>query len=119
MGEQGRQVPDNEPPDVLVIDDQRTFRFPAVYARTAEEGMVRLVERRWREVWLDHNLGRGLTIGPVLHLLVDAAGNGNPLPIGVICIHTSDPDEGDAMVATLAPPYRVRRVVAHSFLASP
>lgn len=31
--------------DVLVIDDQRTFRFPAVYARTAAEGLSRLADQ--------------------------------------------------------------------------
>jgi hypothetical protein len=105
-------------PDVLVIDDQRTFRFPAVYARTAAEGMSWLAEHEWREVWLDHNLGTGLTIEPVLRLLEERATIGRPFPIGLICVHTSDPAEGDTMVAALTPWYRVRRVVAHSFLAS-
>jgi Cyclic-phosphate processing Receiver domain len=105
-------------PDVLVIDDQRTFRFPAVYARTAAEGMSRLAEREWREVWLDYNLGTGLTIDPVLRLLEERATRGRPIPIGVICVHTSGPAEGDAMIAALTPWYRVRRVVAHSFRAS-
>jgi len=106
-----------EQPDVLVIDDQRTFRFPAVYARTAAEGMSRLAEHEWREVWLDYNLGTGLTIEPVLRLLEERATRGRPLPIGVICVHTSGPAEGDAMIAALTPWYRVRRVVAHSFRA--
>ncbi len=104
--------------DVLVIDDQRTFRFPAEYARTAAEGMSRLAEQEWREVWLDHNLGPGLTIEPVMRLLEERATRGQPLPIGLICVHTSGPAEGDAMVAALAPWYRVRRVVAHAFRAS-
>lgn len=105
-------------PDVLVIDDQRTFRFPAVYARTAAEGMLRLAEHEWREVWLDYNLGTGLTIEPVLRLLEERATHGRPLPIGVICVHTSGAAEGDAMVAALTPWYRIRRVVAHSFRPS-
>lgn len=105
-------------PDVLVIDDQRTFRFPAVYARTAADGMSRLDEQPWREVWLDYNLGPGMTIEPVMQLLEERATRGQPLPIGVICVHTSGPVEGDAMVAALAPWYPVRRVVAHSFRAT-
>jgi hypothetical protein len=40
---------------------------------------------------------------------------GSPFPVGLICLHTSGPAEGDAMVEALAPWYRVRRVVAHSF----
>jgi hypothetical protein len=106
-----------ELPDILVIDDQRTFRFPAVYARTIAEGMSRLAEREWREVWLDFSLGPGLTIEPVLHLLEERAVRGKPFPIGLICVHTSGPAEGNAMFAALPPWYRVRRVVAHSYLA--
>jgi hypothetical protein len=108
-----------ERPDTLVIDDQRTFRFPAVYARNVAEGVSRLAEREWREVWLDFNLGPGLTIEPILHLLEERAASGNPFPIGLICVHTSGPAEGDAMIAALAPWYRVRRVVAHSYRAVP
>jgi hypothetical protein len=104
-------------PDVLVIDDQRTFRFPAAYARTAAEGMSRLAEHEWREVWLDYNLGTGQTIEPVMRLLEERATRGQPFAIGVICVHTSGPAEGDAMIAALAPWYRVRRVVARSFRA--
>jgi hypothetical protein len=63
-------------------------------------------------------LGPGLTIEPVMRMLEERATRGQPLPIGVICVHTSGPAEGDAMVVALAPWYRVRRVVAHSFLAA-
>ena len=101
-------------PDVLVIDDQRTFRFSAVYARTVGEGLALLAEQDWREVWLDYNLGPGLTIEPVMQALERRAASGRPFSIGTICVHTSGPAEGDAMVAALAPWYRVRRVAAHS-----
>ena len=104
--------------DVLVIDDERTFRFPAIYARTADAGAARLAEREWLEVWLDYSLGRGLTIAPVLAMLVAAAAEGHPFAIGVICVHTSDPARGHAMVVELAPWYRVQRVVAHPYLAA-
>ncbi len=102
-------------PDVLVIDDQRRFRFPAVYARTAAEGLSLLAERAWREVWLDYNLGPGLTIEPVMQALEARAASGRSFAVGVICVHTSGLAEGDAMVAALAPWYRVRRVAAHAF----
>jgi hypothetical protein len=105
-------------PDILVIDDQRTFRFPAVYARTVADGLSRLSEREWRELWLDYNLGPGLTIEPVLQVLKQHAARGSPFPVGLICVNTSGPVEGVAMVAALAPWYRVRRVVAHSHLAT-
>lgn len=106
-----------ETPDVLVIDDLRTFAFPAIYARTADEGLARLEERAWREVWLDHNLGQGAAIAPVMQFLHERASRGQPVGIGIICVHTSDPAEGDEMVAGLGRWYRVRRVVAHAFLA--
>ena len=105
-------------PDVLVIDDQRTFRFPAVYARTADEGLSLLAVRTWREVWLDYNLGPDLTIEPVMRVLERRATSGRPFAIGMICVHTSGPVEGDAMVAKLSQWYRVRRVAAHSYRAS-
>ena len=104
-------------PDVLVIDDMRTFAFPAVYARTADEGLARLKERAWREVWLDHNLGHGADITPVMHFLEEQASNGQPLNVDLIYVHTSDPTAGDAMLVDLARWYRVRRAVAHAFLA--
>jgi hypothetical protein len=86
--------------------------WPARY-----EGLSRLVEQEWREVWLDYNLGTGLTIEPVLRLLEERATRGRPIPIGLICVHTSGSAEGDAMIAALTPWYRVQRVVAHSFRA--
>ena len=67
-------------PDVLVIDDLRTFPFPAVYARTAATGIARLHERAWREVWLDWNLGGTATIDPCVDLLVERAAAGRPVP---------------------------------------
>jgi hypothetical protein len=46
---------------VLVIDDERTFSFPATYARTLPEGAWLLFTKGmypgWDEVWLDHDLG--------------------------------------------------------------
>ncbi len=104
-------------PDVLVIDDMRTFAFPAVYARTAGEGLARLQERAWREVWLDHDLGQGVDIKPVVRLLEERAFDGTPLEVGLIYVHTSNPTAGDAMMAGLGRWYKVRRAVAHAFMA--
>jgi hypothetical protein len=104
-------------PDILVIDDLRTFTFPAVYARTAGEGLALLEERPWREVWLDHDLAHGADIKPVVRMLEERAALGHPLEVGLIYVHTSDPVQGEAMVASLGRWYQVRRTVAHSFLA--
>ena len=103
-------------PDVLVIDDTRTFRFPAVYARTAKSGIARLEEQAWREVWLDYDVGHGADIGPVVTLFETRAAAGRPLRVGLICVHTSSPSDGDRMVGSLSRWYRVQRALAHSFL---
>ena len=103
--------------DVLVVDDQRTFRFPAVYARTVDAGLALLDEREWTEVWLDYDLGHGANIEPVVHHLEERASRERPLGIGRIYVHTSAPEAGDRMVARLGRWYDVRRVVAHTFLA--
>jgi hypothetical protein len=104
-------------PDILVIDDLRTFAFPAIYARTSREGLALLEERPWRELWLDYALGHGADIKPVVRVLEEWAALGRPLKVGLICVHTSDPVQGEAMVAGLGRWYQVRRMVAHSFLA--
>lgn len=47
---------------ILLIDDLRTIDVPdaeVVVARTAAEGMVRIEERPWDSVLLDHDLGPG------------------------------------------------------------
>jgi hypothetical protein len=104
-------------PDILVIDDLRTFAFPAIYARTSREGLALLGERPWRELWLDYDLGHGADIKPVVRVLEERAALGHPLEVGLICVHTSEPVQGEAMVAGLGRWYQVRRMVAHSFLA--
>jgi hypothetical protein len=103
--------------DVLVIDDIRTFTFPAVYARTEAEGLARVVERPWREVWLDHDLGPGSDVRSVVRVMEERAFGGKPLDIGLVLVHTSNPTAGDSIVAGLERWYRVRRVVAHDYLA--
>ncbi len=121
MGRGAPRPPDGltvaETPDVLVIDDVRTFSFPAVYARTVSEGLALIASRAWREVWLDHNLGRGADIMPIVRFLTEQAAGGQPVNVRLIYVHTSDPVAGDAMMAGLGPWYHVRRAVAHGFLA--
>jgi len=104
-------------PDILVIDDQRTFRFDAVYARDAAQGVTLLDQHAWSEVWLDFDLGHGTDISPVLHHLEQRASAGRPVPIGRIYVHTSSPEDGERMVTSLGRWYQVRRVLAHSYLA--
>ena len=50
---------------ILVIDDERTFNFPATYARTLPEALWLLCMQgpygsetyKWDVVWLDHDMG--------------------------------------------------------------
>ena len=50
-------------------------------------------------------------------MLEGRAERGRPFRIGLVCVHTSGPAEGDAMMVALRPWYPVRRVVAHGLLA--
>lgn len=44
----------------LLIDDFRTFTVDRI-ARTGEEGVQALQEERWGLLYLDHDLGEGMT----------------------------------------------------------
>lgn len=78
-------------PKVLVIDDIRTFTFEAAYARTSQQGLEMLSGGEWDEVWLDHDLGWGGTIMPVVAVMEERGFNGDPFPVGRVVIHTSNP----------------------------
>lgn len=97
---------------ILVIDDQRTFPFPAVYARTSAEGLALLDANAYAEVWLDHDLGGRDDIWPVADELIRRALNGAPLPLRQLVVHTANPPAGSRLVAALERYYPVRRVSA-------
>lgn len=100
---------------VVVIDDRRTFsnRESVTYAKNAREGLRVLAQKaRIDELWLDHDLGDGVDIRPILRLLCEAAESGRPLDIGTIYVHTANVVRGDAMVDTLSRYYRAFRVQA-------
>ena len=60
--------------------------------------------------WARHHAGHAF--------LEQRASSGQPLDVGLIYVHTSDSVAGDSMLADLARWYRVRRAVAHAFLAN-
>lgn len=97
---------------VLVIDDLRCFPFDAKYARNAVDGLALLASRAWDEVWLDHDLGDGVDIGPVVDLLCERAVWGDPMPVGRIVVHSANPPASEQMVRVLARHYTVLRVDA-------
>src|ERR1051326_9143747 len=43
--------------NILVIDDEREFNFPAVYARNLADARKLITSRHWDQVWLDNDLG--------------------------------------------------------------
>lgn len=97
--------------DILVIDDIRTgFLDTVTYARTLTEG-IRILDLKtdWHELWLDHDLGMGETIMPVVIALEFAAHRGRPYDIGTIYVHTANPVGAETMMAALSPWYTVRR----------
>jgi hypothetical protein len=104
---------------ILVVDDERTFdpdRLDIregdllVHARTSFEGLRRLRQRRWDELWLDHDLGGDDTIKPVVGALLAAIAAGQPIELRRIVVHTNNPEEGRRMVEDLSPHYAVVRL---------
>lgn len=89
-------------PVVLVIDDLRSFTFPARYARTSGEGLAALaVSGPLDELWLDHDLGGDDTIMPVIDYLAERAFNGDPFPVAKVMVHTSNPSGAATMMRVL------------------
>ena len=76
---------------ILVIDDDSTFdpgrlhidaHDLLVHARTSREGLRRLRERAWDELWLDHDLAGTDTVRPVVVELQALSRPGHRSPSG-------------------------------------
>jgi hypothetical protein len=99
----------------VLVDDVRGFRDerPALVARTSQEALTllnQLGNQRIDHLWLDHDLGREDTVVPVVDLMVQLAGNGSPLNVAQVHIHTANVSAGHAMgVALRAAGYAVVR----------
>lgn len=88
----------------LVIDDQREFDDgrEAVYAKTSTEGIEALQSNPvLDELWLDHDLGWGDTIMPVINLMLEMFHNDTPFEIGTVFIHTYNPAGERGMRASM------------------
>lgn len=113
----------DEPFDILVIDDVRTFSFPnAVYARTLEEGRRLLYSQPWAVVWLDHDLGVGpdgkwTDIRPLIAEVEEDAYNGKLLPIEDFVIHTDSPSGAVWIARALRGYYRTIRVDSAKYVS--
>jgi len=110
--------------DVLVIDDLRFMRFPAVYARTVREARSLLFGRPWREVWLDYDMGEVVeaeshydTTDRLAVEMERLARDFRPAPIGRVVIHTSNPVGAARLTAALTGWYELERVDARDYLA--
>lgn len=97
---------------VLLVDDLRDFRTPPantdlVIARTSAQGIAALsMGTAWDEIWLDHDLGQLAdgSIDDVMRVvdhLSEQAFNDNPVQVGIVYVHTSNPSGARAMLAAL------------------
>ena len=108
---------------VLVIDDARTFKFPATYARTVYEADILLFRPDgWDEVWWDHDMSLrddGNTTRVLAAKLENRWAGRADLPrCGRVVVHTANPAGRDWLVAALTRVYgRVEVVDANSWLA--
>jgi hypothetical protein len=80
-------------PVVVLVDDVRSFRDGRVcrVARTAAEAISLLTALRdvtIDELWLDYDLGRDLTVMPVVDYLVNRAASGAPARVTRILVHS-------------------------------
>lgn len=77
---------------VLVVDDIRVMKFPAVYARHINNAKELLLSEKWDEVWLDHDMGGD---GPDLHELVEwieaRAFHDDLFDVNLFVLHSANP----------------------------
>ena len=108
-------------PRILVIDDERTFKFPATYARTLPEALWLLCTREWDEVWLDHDMGDPIhEMMQLVNWMEQLILSGDPTDswqphMGTIVIHSSNPVGRERMKAALENWYNVRMVRAEDY----
>src|ERR1017187_10564515 len=108
---------------VLVIDDLKSFDFPAdwevIYARTLKDGMEYLQRIMYLpaiespeefELWLDHDLGGDDTIRPLCLLLAEMAFYGVSYPFKRIVLCSHNPVGSKWIESTLNPYYQVARL---------
>lgn len=104
---------------VLVIEDIRTFRFVATYARTVREAWVLLFTQEWDEVWFDYDMGLTRDSDNTYELAVEMerrAHNGIPLDVKRVVVHSANPHGGDRLMAALSRSYDTVRVSANDWI---
>lgn len=97
---------------ILLVDDLRIFREPdesahLYIARTSEQALT-ILQREvepWDEIWLDHDLGDATgeidDVMRVVDYLSERAFNDEPVVVGVVYVHTSNPSGRANMLRAL------------------
>lgn len=98
----------------LVIDDLRTLPVSAEHMRTSADGLAWLIRHdkvRLNTLWLDHDLGPGDDIMPVVDYLCERSFNNDPHPVDMVLVHSMNPSGADNIVRSLSRyGYKVRKV---------
>jgi|SRR5215211_614547 len=92
---------------VLVIDDVRTFRFDAAYARDVQAA-ISLLSDGFDEVWFDHDLANGESVRPVVEWILEQIRLGTPPAMGMVIVHSSSPSGAKWIAAQLGDHYPTR-----------
>lgn len=107
---------------ILLIDDLRDFLVPdtdteITIARTSQQALDILAQKNdWDELWLDHDLGGDDTIMVIVDYLSEKAFLDEPVNVGMVFIHTSNPVGRKQMKLTLDRyGYNTRLVDAEQF----
>lgn len=92
---------------ILVIDDDRTPRFPAKVVRSSEEAIPLILNEAWDEVWFDFDLSGDDSALDVLYAIEESAFYGQIPEIKQIVIHTSNPVGRKLLAQTLTKWYPI------------
>lgn len=102
----------------LIIDDDRYFESlgddGVTYARTVKEAAHFLKLGPYDEIWLDHDLGLGGDINPIIVMLEELA-YAEQHPTEHIIIHTMNPTGRHRMHMALAPHYKVTHILPEQY----
>lgn len=125
--------------NIVVIDDERTFHDlpnPEIFVYEDKDIALNMMRQQesvylkteaeachflWKflfgadtidELWLDHDLGHGGTVWPIVLGLAALVSYGVVIPINNIFVHTANPVRGKEMVEMLEWDFSVHRVDA-------
>lgn len=108
----------------VLVDDDRVFIEPRDYivARTSQAALDTLHVLRSNgqvvdELWLDHDLGNGDDVLPVLTMLSELAARNEPYPVRQIYVHSMNRSGADTLMRSLRTyGYPVQRAIVSKHL---